>query len=334
MAKTLITDVVVPEVYLPYHMELTAAKSKLRQSGIIVRDAQMDSIAAGGGRIANMPFWQDLSGGSEVMSEGAALTINNIAASRDAARIQNRARAWGASDLAGHLAGDDPMRAIANLTAAWQARDEQAILLSTLKGIFADATMSGSILDIDVTTGTVAPENTLTASTFIDAQQLMGDNKELLTGILMHSATEAYLKKQDLIEYVQESNGGATYATFRGLRVITDDTAPVTDGDNDTYRTYLFGQGAIALGYDTTPRPLDGSGWGNQYLEYERIAREHSSNLILRRWFLLHPRGVQWSDGSVAGTSPTNSELENAANWSRVYERKNIRIVAIDHNIL
>ena len=30
--------------------------------------------------------------------------------------------------------------------------------------------------------------------------------------------------------------------------------------------------------------------------------------------------------------APTNAELELAANWTRVYENKNVRIVAIEHN--
>jgi len=334
MAKTLITDVVVPEIYIPYHLELTAQKSKLVQSGILVRDGQMDGLASGGGRIVTMPFWQDLSGDSEIMSESAPLTPAKIAATSDAARIQNRAKSWSTSDLAGHLAGSDPMRAIAGLTSSWQARDDQTIVLAILKGIFADATMSGSVLDIGITTGTVDQDNCLTASTFIDAQQLMGDSKELLTGIMMHSATEAFLKKQDLIEYIKDSEGGATYASFRGLRVITDDTCPVdTSGDVDKYTTYLFGQGALAWGVDTSPRPLDG-GFGNHYLEYARESLSHESYLIMRRWFIMHPRGVKWADGSVAGTSPTNSELESAANWVRVYERKNVRIVKVAHNIL
>lgn len=337
MAKTLITDVVVPEIFLPYHIERTAAKSKLVQSGIVVRDAEMDGIASGGGKIAQMPFWTDLSGDSEVMSEVAALTINNIGTNEDGARIQNRAKAWGASDLAGKLAGSDPMKAIAELTSSWQARDDQRILLATLQGIFADSTMADSVLDIGITTGSPVAGNTLNASTFLDAQQLLGDNKDLLTGILMHSATETYLKKLDLIETVQESNGGATYGTFRGLRVITDDTAPVdtTTGDVDKYTTYLFGQGAVAWGNDTSPRPLDGAGFGNQYLEYGRVPLQHESHLILRRWFIMHPRGVAWSDGSITGaTGPNNTDLANAANWARVYERKNVRIVKVAHNIL
>jgi hypothetical protein len=54
--------------------------------------------------------------------------------------------------------------------------------------------------------------------------------------------------------------------------------------------------------------------------------------LINRRRYILHPRGVKFNSTTVAGDSPTNAELELAANWTRVYENKNVRIVAIEHN--
>ena len=42
-------------------------------------------------------------------------------------------------------------------------------------------------------------------SAFIDAQQLLGDNKAELTAVVMHSAVEAALRKQDLIDVIQPS---------------------------------------------------------------------------------------------------------------------------------
>jgi len=34
----------------------------------------------------------------------------------------------------------------------------------------------------------------------------------------------------------------------------------------------------------------------------------------------------------VADDSPTNAELEDQSNWVRVWEVKNVRLVAITHN--
>ena len=47
---------------------------------------------------------------------------------------------------------------------------------------------------------------------------------------------------------------------------------------------------------------------------------------------ILHPRGVKFTSASVAGDSPTAAELETATNWVRVWENKNVRLVAITHN--
>jgi hypothetical protein len=41
---------------------------------------------------------------------------------------------------------------------------------------------------------------------------------------------------------------------------------------------------------------------------------------------------VKFTSASVAGDSPTAAELETAANWVRVFENKNVRLVAITHN--
>ena len=41
--------------------------------------------------------------------------------------------------------------------------------------------------------------------TFLDAAQKMGDAKDLLVAVMMNSAVETYLAKNDLIEYLPES---------------------------------------------------------------------------------------------------------------------------------
>ena len=54
--------------------------------------------------------------------------------------------------------------------------------------------------------------------------------------------------------------------------------------------------------------------------------------LINRRRYILHPRGVKFTSASVAGDSPTNAELETSSNWVRIWENKNVRLVAVTHN--
>ena len=81
-----------------------------------------------------MPFWQDLTGDDELLDDQNPLTPGKIEAAQDEAVILRRGRAWGANDLAANLAGDDPMKAIADLVAAYWARRMQAILVAKLAG--------------------------------------------------------------------------------------------------------------------------------------------------------------------------------------------------------
>lgn len=317
MAETRITNIIVPEVFNPYLIQRTAELSALVQAGIIVPDSELDKLATAGGTVLNMPFWDDLSGNSEVLSDSAALTVNPITSGKDQARLHTRGKAWGANDLAKALSGDDPMKAIADLVAAWWNRDRQDMLFSTLKGVFAAASMSGNALDIS---GLVADAAVISASTTIDAQQLLGDAANKLTAFSMHSAVYSKLQKERLIEYAVDPVTGATFSTYLGKRVIVDDGHPVSSG---VYTTYLFGSGAIGLGNGAAPVPT----------ETDRDSLAGVDVLVNRQHFILHPRGVKWTENSVAGVSPTNAELETAANWTRVYENKNIRVVQFKHKI-
>src|SRR5699024_3674039 len=105
-----------------------------------------------------------------------------------------------------------------------------------------------------------------------------------------------------------------------GKRVIVDDGMPV---NGDVFTSYIFGAGAFGLGNGGAPVPT----------ETDRDSLAGEDILINRQHFILHPRGVKFTDSSVTGKSPTNAELENQANWNRVYENKNIRIVAFKHKI-
>ena len=62
MPKTTVADVIVPEVFNPYVVQQTAELSALYQSGIVATSDELNSLAASGGRLINMPFWNDLDG--------------------------------------------------------------------------------------------------------------------------------------------------------------------------------------------------------------------------------------------------------------------------------
>lgn len=314
---TKIADVIVPEVFNPYVVQKTAELSAFAQAGVIANDPAFDALATAGGKLINMPFWSDLTGDDEVLSDSTPLTPGKITAGQDVATLLMRGRAWKANDLATALSGSDPMAAIGDLVAAYWARQEQKTLINTLKGVFLAASMAENKSDIS---GAVDPAVAkFTASTFIDAAYKLGDAESKLTAIAMHSATFASLRKQNLIDYVFDSDN-KPIATYMEKRVIVDDGMPVAGG---VYSTYLFGAGAIAKGNGAAPVPT----------ETDRDSLQGDDILINRQHFILHPRGVAFQAASVAGSSATNAELATAANWVRAYENKNIRIVEFKHKL-
>lgn len=334
MPGTTLQDVIVPELFNPYVINRTMELSALVQSGIIVNDTEFDRLASQAAPTVNMPFFEDLTGESEQVIEGADLTDNKIESNKDVAAIIRRAKMWSATDLSAALAGSDPMQAIATLVARFWERDMQKELISILGGIFgtipagekgtppADTRLASNLLDISTLFGNAAKWS---GSAFIDAEQKLGDAKAQLTGIVMHSATEATLKKQNLLETVQPSND-VGFHTYQGKRVIVDDGCPVDSGG--IYTTYLFGNGAVALG--------NGNPVGFVPTETDRAKRKGSGidYLINRKTMILHPRGIAFTNTNVAKTEgPSRAELGDPANWKPVYESKQIRVVAFKHKL-
>lgn len=315
MSATKISNIIVPEVFNPYVIEQTTRLDAFVQAGIITNDPLLDALASKGGTIVNMPFWNDLSGDSEVLSDVNALSVNNITASQDRARLQMRGKAFGANDLAKALSGDDPMGAIGSKVAKYWMGERSKILFNTLKGI--ETTVNTNVHDISALSG---GKEVISVGSALDAKQLLGDNASKLTGTAMHSAVYTQLQKNNEIEFVADSDTKVAIPFYLGYRVIVDDQCPVDDG---VYTTYLFGEGAFGLGNGSAPVPT----------ETDRDSLGGNDILINRQHFILHPRGIKWTETAVTGEAPTNTEIATASNWSKAYDTKNIRIVIFKHKI-
>jgi hypothetical protein len=194
------------------------------------------------------------------------------------------------------------------------------VLPAILKGIFASVSMDDHLLDISTEVGNDA---IISSSTLIDALSLLGDAGGALTGIITHSAVMYDLAKKNILDPkigAPNSLNAPELNTYLGRRLIPDDSAPAASG---VYTTYIFGQGAIGYAEGSLPVPT----------ETERKALAGNEYLVNRREFILHPRGVKWSASSISGVTPSNAELGTGTNWTRVYEGKNVRIVALRHKI-
>lgn len=334
---TQLADVIIPDVWSPYVIERSPELTAFWESGVISRDPEFDAKASGEGNTVNMPFWKDLTGADEVLEDDSSLTPSRIETGQDVAVLMNRGKAWRHNDLVSLLSGADPAAAVGELVADYWARRHEEHIFSVLTGIFTTALTADLTLDLfvpDGSAGTIDLDNVLDGASFIDACQLMGDNKKKLSAVGMHSLVESHLLKLNLIEFRPDSEGQASLPFFQGKRVIIDDSFPIETIDGKlVFSTFLFGAGALALGMSGTDKPAEG-GVGTWAVEFFREALAGNSGLINRRRFLIHPRGVKWTGNSVAGSSPSNAELATGSNWTKVWDKKNIRIVRVRHNIL
>ena len=314
MAATKISDIIVPSIFNPYVIQETNRLDSFIQAGIVQSDSAFDALAMSGGNMINMPYFNDLSGDSEELSDTVALTVNAITTGQDKARLHMRGKSWGANDLT-QLSGADPMAVIGSKVAKYWVGERSKVLFKSLAGI--ETTASANVHDISAEVGALA---VISGTTTLDAKQLLGDNASKITGVAMHSATYTKLQKDNLIVYVTPSNALVQIPTYLGYRVVVDDSCGVAAG---VYTTYLFGEGAFALGNGSAPVPT----------ETDRDSLLGEDILINRQHFILHPRGVAWTEAAVVGATPTFAEIATVGNWSKKYDTKNVRIVIFKHKL-
>lgn len=342
---TKIADVIVPEIFTPYAQNITEEKSRLIQSGVLVRDSELDAKLAGGGLTFNAPSFKDLDNDEENVStdnDASNSSPNKIGTLQEVAVRLSRNNSWSSMALTATLAGADPMAAIGNRVGDYWSRRLQRAWLCTLMGIFADneaAPDATEHVQNDLThdvsgAAFVDGVTNFTAEAFLDAATLMGDSMEDLGIVLVHSAIYARMQKNNLIDFVPDSDGKINIPTFLNRRVVVDDGVPNPAGSGPTdlaagiYHTILVGAGAFRLGFGTPDeateierKPAAGDGGGQDIL-HNRV-----------EW-CIHPVGYQFAVASPASGGPSNAatagNLAHAASWKRAFpERKQIKIARL-----
>ena len=330
---TALADVIVPDIFNPYVVTKSIELNAFFQSGVITdmsaeiapQFSGRDGKGSGGDSVA-MPFFNDLDGADEVLDDTADLTINKISTGQDMAAILMRAKVFGATDLSADLAGADPMTVIGDRFAEYWNRRYQDVLFSVLAGAMfttvSGYSMAANVLNISTLSGAAAYFD---GEAFIDAIGKLGDHQSVLSATGMHSDTYNRIKKDDLIDFIQPSDGGDPVPYYQNKRVIVDDKCPKTgSGGSAVYTTYLFGAGAVGWGAGSPKVPTETGrlplkGGGQEYL-------------VNRQKFICHIRGIKWG-GTPSKPTASNAELATTSNWRRVYDPKLIRVVAFKHKL-
>lgn len=335
MALVQLSDAIIPEIYKDYQVENGPEKTRFVNSGIIVQNALLNEKANNGGETVNLPFWKDLDANAEPNisddSENSA-TPQKVGTAKQVARVAQINQGYKDADLVAERAGSDPMKHIAGRFNKYWDRQFQRRLLAITQGIMADniANNAGDMVhDIAIEDGNnAAAVNLYDREAFVEAVFTMGDSFDEIGAIGVHSMIAKKMINNDDIDYVKDSSGTVDIPTFMGKLVIIDDSLPVVAGATSgfKYTSVLYGNGVFGYGTGSPSVPV----------EVERSASQGNGGgaetLWERKTWLIHPFGYRWEEAAVAGESPTLAELKNAANWSRVVDRKNAPLAFLQTN--
>lgn len=332
MATTRLTDVIYGPLFLPTTINRIVQLSTIRSSGIASSDAQLQQFANAPGNAVEMPFWNDITGNSNVSSDDPAqnATPNKITQGQDSATKIRRNNGWQSANLVAAVLTEDPLDAVAQLIAEYWVREEQRVLGLLLNGVFASAGMSGNVLNLASEDATVSGVY-MDAEVSANAHALLGDHGLFLVAAMVHSRVYWNLHAARALDYGKDPVTGLDFVTWDGKRIIVNDALPRVAGTTSgfKYTSYFFANGAI--GY------AEATGAGGPKKPVEMDTKPDAGNgegvdtIWYRRHWIMHPRGVRWI-GTPAGGGATDAELGTGTNWNRVYDPKNVRIVAVTTN--
>ena len=333
---TLRSDLIIPEVFSPYVIEESTRSDAFLQSGVVQPMAELNTSGDGSGDFVSVPFYKaNLSGDFEVLTDSTSLTPGKIEADRQIGVLLRRGRAFEARDLAALASGSDPMAAIGQKMARYVNHQKQKDLLSCLGGVFGSVNSTDSnaaFFGLTLDGGSGDSPTSLNPSHVARAKNLLGDQGDKLTAIVMHSAVYYSLVERRAVDFVlaADANGGSatasggsmseaftgsgTVPTFLCLRcIVSDDVQTAGSGSSTEYATYFFTQGAVGASENTALTT-----------ETDRDILALSDAMAISLGYCYHPIGSKWG---VTTVNPTRSQLETVGNWSKVYETKNIGIV-------
>lgn len=326
MATVRLSEIIDVVVFNDLPSVNSPEKTAFYQSGIVTSSPLLNMLAAGPGKIAELPFWRDLDATSapNLSTDNPAdiAVPDNVTQGEQIARKAFLNKGWSASDLATEIAmGPRAMDQMRSRIDAWWMRQWQRRLLASANGVIAGniANDSGDMV-FDASADTATATTVFTRQNFTSAAFTLGDAVDGVVAVAAHSIIYKRMIDNDDIDFIPDSQGNMTIPTFLGKRVIVDDGLPVTPGGvgvDTRYTTVLFGAGAFGYG--------DGSPIVPVAIEREEAQGNGAGieTLWTRKTQILHPFGFAVA-AAPAGNSYTLAELADAATWTRVVDRKSI----------
>lgn len=326
-----------PDVFTDYIQEADPVHTSIINSGVLRVSPEISAVLTDKNNVFTVPNYAPLTGEAKNYDGETDNTPVEVSAKKQTGMAFRRMAAWKDQDFTRELTGADPLGDVARKVAYYQQKNNQKDLLSIIDGVLSVDAMSSHVKDITASKGssstaTPTAENRLSADTFLDAaQEALGDNFDDLTMVAMHSRVYTNLLKLQLVNNIATtpdaySRGVQFGVLLNKYLVMVDDSLTTSTKDGAaTYTTYLLGEGSIATARNVRiDRP--------NYVNYDPESKGGVNKLYTKWGMAMHPLGMSLDVSKIAKNSPTRTELGTKANWTKVWDAKNIKLAKIVSN--
>lgn len=326
------------EVFASMMQESDFWRNEIIASGIVQQDSSIMDLIGTKGNVATIPIYKPLNvfeAGMEALNNDG-MTDNTpveISGDKQTCMLIQRMKAFMAKDFTKELTGVDPLTLIKGKIAQYYMQVWEKEMMNIANAALGVAALSDHVLDLSVTSGTVAEKNEINATTMIDAEQrALGDMAGGLGLAVMHSKVFAKYKKLGLVEYGKYTVGNILrqdieLPTINGkIPLVTDYyTVDSSVPGFPVYKTYLFGEGAFLS--------ADKKNYEKQYTtDYDPESSAGVDKFYTKQGKVLHPNGLSLAVDNIAKESPTAAELGASANWALKFNHKNVKMGLIKSN--
>ena len=316
-----------------YTSEKDPTSTVLIESGVMVEDGEIANMIAGGGNFYTLPFYTDISGNYVNYDGKTDIVLDEIdAAGQMHGVVWGRAKGWTDRDFVQDFSSADPMRNILNRIQKWEAKKRQTLLIGILEAIFgitgtgAFADWNNHTMNIASATSTVTDANKISLTTLRDlAVTANGDAADDYALAIMHSVVANRLSQFNVLEYFKYNDANGQERDVKVGRsgnmlvLVCDEVPHATNSDTGAieYTTYVFGRGAIGYAKAPVDHPSE------QFRNQTKNGGMDCLTTKFRETIL--PYGFSFEMANLP-ISPTDAQLGTTANWSIVYNPKNIYI--------
>ncbi len=300
-------------------------------SGVVTRNGLIAAQLQAGAESFNVPFWADLSDAeADITSDDPTVlsTPLKIGAAKQVVRKSFLHQSWSEMSLASELSGSDALARIQSRVNAYWDRQLEKRLIASLRGVLASNITNNAgdmVNDISGASGAAAD---FSAEAVIDTASTLGDRLEDCKAIAMHSDIYTEALKNELIEFVPQSQGltaeDVPWACRHSgrqpdSRIWYLHHDPVWAGEQSAMQSRSRAPGTVRS------YSAPGSGQRRRAVYASQAA---STSPFIRSAL----RGLTAQvAGAVVGDSPTQAELAAGAHWTRVVSPAQVCAAGLPH---